>query len=493
MMAWASGDDLTSANLNYRGGNDYNVLDPAYAADATGASDSAAAIQAAIDAAIAAGGGVVAVPPGTYRLDSTLSFGGNIIFRGSGVSSTKFDASNLGATEDAFHLGTAGPTNKDFHLSDFEIDMGDAGQDAIRIFGGDRFSLARIKITDAGRHGINSSMTASNRWMETYHFSDIEIRGSGTDGIYYSIASGLGTNAFINQGTWNNVEVRDSGEHEVHWVMDGDTTAQKVSGLVCINGQFDALGNATHAVDGWLIERTAGQAGKVESVILLGTTIENTGAPNLAGSAFSIADPGVVASVTAMEFIGTAGFDTAVDFVSNSSTAVVRQASSTAPFTVSSNLSLGGSLGVGGQPAPAGGIDALVIGGSTSSSIKMRSTGGGGIFLWPETNDANPVWKLQTNASESIVLAPGNTSRHTLNASSGEVDFGANVGVNTGNPTAQLHVSGATIRIATDAGAIAGTDAGNAGDIMWGVDSDTSYLYVCTSANSWMRATLNPF
>ena len=42
-------------------------------ADATGAADAGPAIQAAIDAAERAGGGVVVVPPGLYRVDDLLT------------------------------------------------------------------------------------------------------------------------------------------------------------------------------------------------------------------------------------------------------------------------------------------------------------------------------------------------------------------------------------------------------------------------------------
>src|SRR5688572_24690903 len=41
-----------------------------YGADPTGATDATAAIQGAIDAAGAAGGGVVYLPPGTYQLNA---------------------------------------------------------------------------------------------------------------------------------------------------------------------------------------------------------------------------------------------------------------------------------------------------------------------------------------------------------------------------------------------------------------------------------------
>ena len=56
----------------------YNVLNAAYSggADPTGAADSATAINAALTAAGSGGGGTVYMPPGTYKIGSTLSVPG---------------------------------------------------------------------------------------------------------------------------------------------------------------------------------------------------------------------------------------------------------------------------------------------------------------------------------------------------------------------------------------------------------------------------------
>jgi len=75
----------------------------------------------------------------------------------------------------------------------------------------------------------------------------------------------------------------------------------------------------------------------------------------------------------------------------------------------------------------------------------------------------------------------------------GRQRLGLYVGSTDVLPTEELHLSGKTMRIASNAGTIAGNASGNTGDIMWGTASDTSYLYVCTSTDSWMRAALSPF
>lgn len=71
-----------------------NVVD--YGADATGANDSTGAIQSAINAVEAAGGGTVYLPEGTFKVKPTSSEnsaalrikGSNILFKGAGVGKT---------------------------------------------------------------------------------------------------------------------------------------------------------------------------------------------------------------------------------------------------------------------------------------------------------------------------------------------------------------------------------------------------------------------
>lgn len=75
----------------------FNVKDPTYGAEGDGVTDDAAAIQAAIDAANAAGGGVVYFPPGTYRTETFLNVSDGVSLVGSGPTAseiTRDDATN---------------------------------------------------------------------------------------------------------------------------------------------------------------------------------------------------------------------------------------------------------------------------------------------------------------------------------------------------------------------------------------------------------------
>ncbi len=60
----------------------YNVISAAYRADRTGGSDTSAAIQKALDDAGAAGGGVVYLPAGDYRLEAPLTVPAGVELRG---------------------------------------------------------------------------------------------------------------------------------------------------------------------------------------------------------------------------------------------------------------------------------------------------------------------------------------------------------------------------------------------------------------------------
>lgn len=66
----------------------FNVKDTAYGAVGDGATDDTSAIQAAVNAAAAAGGGTVFFPSGTYRTTSTITVGATVSLLGNGPSAS---------------------------------------------------------------------------------------------------------------------------------------------------------------------------------------------------------------------------------------------------------------------------------------------------------------------------------------------------------------------------------------------------------------------
>jgi len=89
-----------------------NVTNPVYGADPTGVNDSTVAIQAAITAAQAAGGGVIFFPAGTYSISSTLSVtADNIQFLGVGRSSIIQTKATFTASPMIWYQGPGGAGN----------------------------------------------------------------------------------------------------------------------------------------------------------------------------------------------------------------------------------------------------------------------------------------------------------------------------------------------------------------------------------------------
>ena len=81
-MSWVDKDALTPQNLNSKAGLVFNVDDPTFGAVGDGTTDDSAAIQAAIDAAEAAGGGTVRLGPKIYLVSELLIDGENVLIEG---------------------------------------------------------------------------------------------------------------------------------------------------------------------------------------------------------------------------------------------------------------------------------------------------------------------------------------------------------------------------------------------------------------------------
>ncbi|MDH5664748.1 MAG: hypothetical protein OEY10_00420 [Nitrosopumilus sp.] len=67
--------------------------------------------------------------------------------------------------------------------------------------------------------------------------------------------------------------------------------------------------------------------------------------------------------------------------------------------------------------------------------------------------------------------------------------FAGKIGAGTNAPTEALDVNADTIRIRTARTPATSAEACNTGEMAW----DTSYIYICTTTNTWKRATLNAF
>jgi hypothetical protein len=88
------------AFASFASGLIYNVKDTSYAATGDGSTDDSTAIQAAIDAAEAAGGGIIYFPAGTYRIEAGLTVTESMTLLGAGadVSAIEVAAALVGVT-----------------------------------------------------------------------------------------------------------------------------------------------------------------------------------------------------------------------------------------------------------------------------------------------------------------------------------------------------------------------------------------------------------
>lgn len=178
-----SGAPLTSAEVNSPLGEldaqvsllsdeVFNVLQ--YGAVGDGVTDCAAAIQAAIDAAEAAGGGTVYMPPGNYKVLSGLSIEvGGVCLRGAGQTNTRI-TSGLTSTGKVLSIGDLGGVQIEGNdLSDFSI-YGNANTEHgiymrhAAVFG----KMTRLKVRDCtGTPGVgigHSDNALDEHWSWTY-------------------------------------------------------------------------------------------------------------------------------------------------------------------------------------------------------------------------------------------------------------------------------------------------------------------------------------
>ncbi|KKM03155.1 hypothetical protein LCGC14_1777270 [marine sediment metagenome] len=195
-MVWNDKDALTPQNLNSRSGLVFNVKDPDFGALGDGTTDDTAAIQAAIDAANAAGGGIVFLPPATYSVAATTAatpvFTGrsNVTIEGGGRT-TVITPTAAVAIEDVFHF--ASRTN--FGVRDLKIDLSvetsafEAGGFGIKILNNsNNFTLQNLQVvrtnsaTFAGTDGIYLS-AETGEVIEWGQISNIYLEGLGRQGL----------------------------------------------------------------------------------------------------------------------------------------------------------------------------------------------------------------------------------------------------------------------------------------------------------------------
>jgi parallel beta-helix repeat protein len=206
--------------LAYAAGGVYNVL--AYGAAGNGSTDDTAAIQDALDAADSAGGGVVLLPKGTYRITSALDIPSYVTLRGVGPKSLIDWQGTL--STNAISVGTS----TDVTLEHFKLQNTSAVAASYGIYGADgservtvrgvqivgaNFSTAissvsgngtTVTVVTTGAHGLS---TANKVWI---------LNATGYTGQYDSITV-TNTTTFTATATNNAGTINTGTVRRIYW------------------------------------------------------------------------------------------------------------------------------------------------------------------------------------------------------------------------------------------------------------------------------------
>lgn len=204
-----------------------NVKDPTYGATGNGVTDDTAAIQAAINAANAAGGGLVFFPAGTY-ITRTLTMFGNVHLYGAGWSATT--------------LKLKSATNADL------IDFGSANAALINLsaaFGtGTQAAPHDWSIRDLTLDGNKAGQTSGPSYpLRAYAFGyliqNVIVQNGFSGGVLCDWNGGTGSGT-PNQmeARWLNVKVHDNSS--IGYETGGPHDSQFVN--------FEVFGSGTHDI-----------------------------------------------------------------------------------------------------------------------------------------------------------------------------------------------------------------------------------------------------
>ena len=168
----------------------FNVITQ-FGADPSGTADSTAAIQAAITACGNAGGGVVWIPAGTYKLTAALTVPSNVTIAGDGQPATTLH--QTGTAVNVLTITGAGVVSN-VQVRDLWITGPGSGSGiGISVVAGgtnnpvEQLVLRNVTVQDMGSHGIYSLIPIVS------HFDNVVSQLNGGRGFYITGVPGSGT------------------------------------------------------------------------------------------------------------------------------------------------------------------------------------------------------------------------------------------------------------------------------------------------------------
>ena len=150
-----------------------------HGADASGASDATLALQAALDAAAEAGGAVVSIPAGLYRVDGQLAVtGSNTVIRGAGAESSRLWFTGFEDMSYKAHLTFAGSPQlgaevalvSDGQARSRVVEVADVGALAV----GDEVAIGwQISPEFVAEHGMDGTWMAFNDTWQVFFWRTV--------------------------------------------------------------------------------------------------------------------------------------------------------------------------------------------------------------------------------------------------------------------------------------------------------------------------------
>ena len=226
-----SGTGATSRTVQAKLRDTVSVKD--FGAVGDGTTNDTAAIQAAIDAIAAAGGGAVLVPRGNYRLQSTLTIPGLVRLVGEGAgrvaqpvqaASTVF--SWYGGAAEMVRLGWQAGVRVGGGIESIRLDGRALATQCLSFKDIQQTVVSDIVLTGATSAALymtNTALAADPTGFCTFNGIRISLRGGATDSAHGILIEGAGTGvAGVTLCSWRDVRIEHANGDGVRVVQRGD-------------------------------------------------------------------------------------------------------------------------------------------------------------------------------------------------------------------------------------------------------------------------------
>lgn len=239
---------LTKASYALINGAYFNVLD--FGAKGDNITNDQPAIQNAINAALAAGGGTVFIPAGTYKVNSTLTI----------------DPAEAPNSDLAVYIEGSGVDNTRLDFTSATVNT-----DSIAVIGwSQRFGMSGFTVQNSKKVGININAGAtrgSESWVSSFYLRDIVVNNSVSDGFKF-LQTYLGEfdnltannnegNGFNLQGFHTSMSFRNCYANQYDIPLVGGTPAGWfING--CVYSSFTSCASDSNAGPGYWISNCAG-------------------------------------------------------------------------------------------------------------------------------------------------------------------------------------------------------------------------------------------